>query len=72
LASKGEYEAALIDLDKAVALEPGNLSARSNRALVLYTLNRYDKAIEEITMYLTYKPDDADMMNLRSFGLSIN
>ncbi|WP_295317207.1 tetratricopeptide repeat protein [Roseobacter sp.] len=51
-----EYEKALVDLDRALALSPDHVAARSGRALTLMNLGRTDEARESLLQALENNP----------------
>jgi tetratricopeptide (TPR) repeat protein len=58
----GQFEAALEDLNKGVALDPTNKNGYFNRSIVYYNLNNYDQAINDYSEYLKLEPYDANML----------
>lgn len=58
----GQFEAALVDLNKGVALDPTNKNGYFNRSIVYYNLNNYDQAINDYSEYLKLEPYDANML----------
>lgn len=59
LASKGEFEQALVLYGGALAIEPDHAEARRNMALVLGAIGRHDEAIDILT----------DLVNSTPYGL---
>lgn len=56
---KGDYNNALLCLNKAIQIKPKKGSAYFNRALTLSILNRNDEAIKDYTIALVYAPQMA-------------
>ena len=50
--NKGEYDAALMELDKIIAKNPDNQNAHAQRGTVLCELQRFEEAIEEFNWLL--------------------
>ncbi len=53
---QGRYDAALIDLDHALDLEPRNFGALAGKGLVLQALKRYDDATDAFAAALAINP----------------
>lgn len=53
---RGEYGRALIDLDKALSLQPRHVGAQSGRALTLMNLNRIEEARTQLEAALQNNP----------------
>jgi tetratricopeptide (TPR) repeat protein len=53
---QGDYEAALVDLDAAIALQPVHLGALTGKALTLIRLGRDDEAQEVLRVALAINP----------------
>ena len=45
--AQGKLDLALVDIERAIAIEPGNLAFRNNRSLLLRQTGDYMGAIEE-------------------------
>lgn len=58
--SRGEFSAALADLDQALALEPTNLSVRLERGRLLVRRGDYAQAIVDLTAMVTAQPNFAE------------
>jgi hypothetical protein len=56
---KGDYNNALLCLNKAIQIKPKKGSAYFNRALTLSMLNKNDEAIKDYTIALVYAPQMA-------------
>jgi tetratricopeptide (TPR) repeat protein len=71
---KGKLDSALIDLDKAIELDPRYSNAYSNRALVYYSLKEYEKVIQDVNSFMRIvNEQNADMINLRALAnLNLN
>jgi predicted O-linked N-acetylglucosamine transferase (SPINDLY family) len=59
LKDREEYEAALADYDRAIALNPRYAYALCNRGFVLSRLNRLEAALDSYDRSLEISPDDA-------------
>lgn len=57
----GDFASAATEFEAAVALEPANVSARSNLGVVYYRLGRLDEAIEQWQQAIEIAPTDADL-----------
>ena len=55
-----DYKAALVDLDRAIALNRGHANAHFNRALTHRRLGDPDRALADMAVYLRAQPDDPD------------
>ncbi len=51
-----DYRLALVDLDKALSLQPRHVAAQSGRALTLMRLDRIDEAREQLKQALANNP----------------
>jgi protein O-mannosyl-transferase len=54
---KGEYDNALADLNKALAINPNYLDALNNRGLVYLEMKKYDEALTDFNDALKINPD---------------
>jgi tetratricopeptide (TPR) repeat protein len=57
LASRGEFEAALEDCDRAITLRPDLAGAYSNRGRTLQTRGRFADAIRDYDQAIALRPD---------------
>jgi tetratricopeptide (TPR) repeat protein len=64
----GRRDAALADLDHAIALDPGSVSAQRARAQLLDRLGRYTEAIAAINAALTLAPEDGQALLTRGMS----
>ena len=63
LFSLGEYEEAIIYFDKALEIEPDNVDALKDKALILYLyLDKYEEAIIVYDKILAIEPDNVDAL----------
>ena len=58
LLETGRFDAALASFDRAIALDPGNADALSNRGNALAALRRHDDALASFDRALELRPDD--------------
>lgn len=56
LLSKGRFDEALVEIDRALELDPFSLIIRSDRGWILYTARRYDEAISQLRQVLEMEP----------------
>src|SRR6185503_7555423 len=61
------YADAKVDLDAAVALEPGSAEYRVDRAVTLQQLGRHDEALADLDVVLAAAPDNAAALLVRAF-----
>jgi protein O-mannosyl-transferase len=59
LSEAGQQEAALLDFDAALRLNPAHAETRINRAKSLARLNRYEEAVQECEKAVALKPKQA-------------
>jgi len=59
-----EYDKALVDLERALTLEPERIDALYNKALVLYELKQYKTCLRELDRILKSVPNGALALNL--------
>ena len=57
LGALGRYDRALAELDRAIALDPLNVEALHNRAVIFERRNRQEAAISDYRAALRYRPD---------------
>jgi len=60
---KGQFAAALADIDRSVALDPGDASALQQRGIILLSLERHDDARTAFEQALAHAPEDASLWN---------
>lgn len=70
-AARGDGAGGLDDLDHAVVLAPGNIEYLRQRATLLATMRRTDKALDDVDRLLKIKPDDAEARVMRA-GLRLD
>jgi tetratricopeptide (TPR) repeat protein len=61
-----QYQAALVDIDAALAIEPNTAEYRIDRAMALQALGRSEEAIADFTAVLTAEPENAGALFLRA------
>jgi tetratricopeptide (TPR) repeat protein len=66
-----QYERAIADYDKAIALEPEDAVAYYNRGVSYLVLEQYERAIEDYDKAIELKPDYADAYNNRGLSYSL-
>ena len=57
----GEYENAVEDFDRAIALEPENAGAYVMRAIMKDNLGRFEEAMEDFSLALNIEPDNGEI-----------
>ena len=67
--TQGKYDKALEDLDKAIKLNPGSISAYRFRAFAYLQKKDYAKAVEDYNVVLKEKQDDDAILDRRAFAL---
>ena len=70
--ARKDYVAALADLDRACALEPGNAAFHATRAVVHQQLKDFPKALADLDTALTLDPKLADARMQRAYMLPRN
>ncbi len=58
---KGQLQLALNDFDRGLLLDPKHANGYKNRSLVYQSFQQWDKAIDDISIYLEMHPEDADL-----------
>ena len=71
LKSKGQYDAAIKDYDKAIELDPNYAEAYNNRGNALNRKGQGDAAIKDYDKALSLKPDDVRAYNNRGNALNV-
>lgn len=71
-AAKGQYDLAIADLDRTIALVPGSADAFLLRGDVYLNQELYDQAIGDYTMALRLRPSNAAAYNNRAWALHLN
>jgi protein O-GlcNAc transferase len=66
---RGDAAAAVRNFDAALALEPANAFAHSNRSVALAALARFDEALASADTALALKPDHAEAWSNRAAAL---
>ncbi len=66
---RGDVAAAVRHFDAALALEPANAFAHSNRSVALAALARFDEALASADTALALKPDHAEAWSSRAAAL---
>lgn len=59
----GDYESAVMEYEKALAVEPNHLASKKNLAYALVRMGSYDSAVAVSFSYLRYKQQDAEAYN---------
>jgi tetratricopeptide (TPR) repeat protein len=59
-----QYDSALFYMNKALTLNPGNISSYKNRGLVNIELKRNEDALNDFKKILEFSPGDPDIMNM--------
>lgn len=65
---KGEYDQAINDFDRAIALQPGLVVAWRNRGLAHKEKGDYDRALADYEQALVFAPTDARIYNERGLA----
>ncbi len=63
LAEQGRLAEALDEYERVLAVEPGNVAARNNRAIAWYQMGRQDEAVQELRQVIAEHPKHADSYN---------
>ena len=63
--SKGEYDKAISDFDRALELDPGNVQAYRFRSFAKSTVEDYDGAIEDFGLTIALYPDQGRLFPAR-------
>lgn len=63
--SEGQYDKAIQDYDRAIALKPDLATAYNNRGVAYYNKGQYDRAIQDHNKAIILKPDYVDAYNNR-------
>jgi len=64
--SLGRNDAALVNYDRALALQPDFIQALNNRGAVLKQMKRYDEALKSYDRALTLQPNHVEILNNRA------
>ena len=67
---KGHFPEALSDIDRSVALDPGDMAALHHRGNVLLALNRLEEARQEYERTLKINSEDAGIWN--NYGIALD
>jgi Tfp pilus assembly protein PilF len=67
---KGQFPEALSDIDRSVALDPGDVTALHHRGNVLLALNRFEEARQEYERTLKITSEDAGVWN--NYGVALD
>ena len=67
--SKGEYDLAIKDFNRAIELNPNNFFAYNNRGNAYDKIEDFDRAIEDFNAAIKLKSDYAKAYNNRGNGL---
>ncbi len=67
---KGHFPEALSDIDRSVALDPGDVTALHHRGNVLLALNRLEEARQEYERTLKINSEDAGIWN--NYGIALD
>jgi tetratricopeptide (TPR) repeat protein len=67
--TRGEYDRALADYDKAIELDPGYIHAYNNRGIVLYAMEEDDRAVKDYTEAIKLDPGYVYAYNNRGIVL---
>jgi tetratricopeptide (TPR) repeat protein len=67
---KGRFPEALSDIDRSVALDPGDVTALHQRGNVLLALNRFDEARQQYERTLKITAEDAGVWN--NYGIALD
>jgi tetratricopeptide (TPR) repeat protein len=59
-ATYNQFDLAIVDLDQAVALQPGNIDARLNRAVTLARKGEFDLALSDLEKVIQAMPNDVN------------
>lgn len=66
-AASQQWEAALRNCDQALGLNPDMISTRYRRARILYEMERFDEALEELERVLAENPVHQDALQLAGY-----
>jgi tetratricopeptide (TPR) repeat protein len=62
-----QYDLAIADLDKAVALQPGHIDTRYNRAVILERKGEFDQALIDLAKVIEARPNDVNGLYERGY-----
>jgi tetratricopeptide (TPR) repeat protein/CHAT domain-containing protein len=65
----GDFEAAIINYDKAVKIRPDYYEAWTSRGTALFALGKYEQAISDLDKAIVFKPDCENAWNSRGAAL---
>jgi tetratricopeptide (TPR) repeat protein len=68
---KGQYDLAIADYDKAIAINPNDADAFNDRGATHSAMRKYDLAIKDYDQALRLKPDSAIALNNRCFAKAL-
>jgi len=60
---RGDFDLAIADYDKAIALNPNNAAAYNNRAVIYHEKGEYDRSIADLTKAITIDPSKVYFIN---------
>lgn len=60
----GHYDQAILDLSKAIQLDPENATAYNNRGVAYSELHEYEKAVDDFTMGIQVEPEGSEVFYL--------
>lgn len=64
-----KLEQAIKDLDKALEIDPDNLTGLRNKGIVLVNLGKYEEAIKVIDRVLSLDPNDSEILLFKAIAL---
>jgi tetratricopeptide (TPR) repeat protein len=68
-----DYQGALNDFERSLAINPGNLDAHHNRGVLLYSnFQRYQEALAELNLIVKFRPDSSAYYSRGNIKAALN
>ena len=64
-----KLEQAIKDLDKALEIDPDDLTGLRNKGIVLVNLGKYEEAVKVIDRVLSLDPSDSEILLFKAIAL---
>jgi tetratricopeptide (TPR) repeat protein len=72
LSLQGNYDMAVISYDRALELDPSNITLLKDKGLALANLGKYSEAVDSFAKATSLNSSDAQAWNLEGFTLAVN